>query len=157
MPRWWVRLVAVVTLVVYLTSSGVMMAYAYGPFSQRTCNCDTTSPSAEESSTQVPDSGCKHCRAKQGGEQAQPSDAPDAKNQQAPSSDEPCPCQDDHPRCPTCPVPGGCMYCNPAKVPCHFPPIALLISTELCCDCLILAPPVLLSFFPGSLFRPPRA
>jgi hypothetical protein len=159
MPRCWVRLVAVVTLVVYLTSSGMLMAYTHGLSSQCTCHCETFSPSSEDSSTNCADSGCKNCRCLSGEVQKQTQtydSSPNAQDEQVGLSNRPGPCKGDHPRCPSCPWPGGCMFCNAAKVPCLFGCNLTVTEPTPLTDFVIETPQVEAAHFYGKLFRPPR-
>lgn len=57
---------------------------------------------------------------------------------------------------PSCPCPGGCIYCSLTKVPCDPSPAVLPVFVELVFDCIVDGPPVFTSFFYNSLFRPPR-
>jgi len=68
-----------------------------------------------------------------------------------------CPESPKRPFTPKCPCPGGCAYCNVAKVPCTTP-AARFTSPASCCVWNNV--PELASFYTppstGSLIRPPR-
>jgi hypothetical protein len=150
MHRTWQRLVACLSLMAFLCANSQMAcALPHAWF----CSCRSTSPSSSvvcEAAAPGP-SCCKHCAARK---------APPIKSevvQEQASDDQPAPDQSDPPLCPTCPCPGGCAYCNLAKIPC-------LLSSELLTvlvPCLdqghaegsLLIPPAPC----GKLIRPPRA
>lgn len=172
MLRFRLRLVVLVTLVSYLLASGhaSLALCAIGAVHERPLS---TSGLTVKQSEQTPDEEqkpapcCKHCNAKKTTQQQETSE--NVQTTHEPVQEAPTPCQDsDDPRdesCPCCPkgpggnpchLPGGCAYCNVAKIPCVVEPSASLEGCvclgEACCELPILY----ISPSGGSLIRPPK-
>ena len=153
------RLVASIALLNFLFSTCLVAGHAQLPFAVRSCQCSAASVTAQSDSTEPQRSGCKHCRAKKAEPEQQPIQVVQVDSSDDTDNSNPCPCHGGGEPCPHCPAgPGGCMFCNPAKVPCHLPlygfvvsPPRLIVGYFIDSDQLFTASPC------SKLFRPPRA
>jgi hypothetical protein len=143
MPRWLSRLIAVVTLLAFLTGNSYAISHARSLFPRCPCG-ESGGPGGDVG---LP-GGCEHCHAD---ELAAPSAGlVEVGNSAAPSpgDDLPCPC---------CPCPGGCAFCSVAKVPCLSTVTVPAVITPCVDDDLDEAPPVYDAPFASQLTRPPRS
>jgi hypothetical protein len=161
MPVWWRRLVACVTLVVFLATKPVPFSHCQLPFfSGSPCSkAETRNDSNGKEVTGDP--GCKHCRANriaQPGATPAPALAPPVGiySERVDSPASSCPCQNNQPHCPICPCPDSCVICSVAKIPCYPPHNPTLPECSLAGHCVPEVLPVWSPLFSGKLFRPPR-
>ncbi|HTU20938.1 MAG TPA: hypothetical protein VMG10_22995 [Gemmataceae bacterium] len=128
MTRKWTRLIAWVALGVFLIADGRAIAHP--------CLPSSLHHNHEASCTQA---DCDSCH-----ETALHEDSPT------------CPCHDSDAPNSSCPNPGGCAYCNIAKVPLTVPSLPAPPPSDSLEQCFGEAPLVYLSPFCGRLIRPPR-
>lgn len=68
-----------------------------------------------------------------------------------------CPSRTSCPKCPACPIPGGCALCNVGKVPCLPPVVAGPTRVSVVVFVSSEAAPFYSPPFSGRLRRPPKA
>jgi len=149
MRRGWVRVFAGITLVAFMLANGPVLARPcqfFPPTAGVTCRCTDHVAQGDSASERCE---CCCCRDSQPEDNATGSER-DGVPQWTPST------QHDRPDFPACPCPGGCAYCNVAKVPCPLPAAAVSQWTECAGPSRAEAPS---PYFPpcsGTLLRPPR-
>jgi hypothetical protein len=139
MPRWLIRLIAVVTLLTFLVGNGSAISHARAFLSHSPCS----HPADPSSAT----CGCEHCLSEES-----PHSAPspvEVRNVTPPSHGDDLPGS-------SCPCPGGCAFCSVAKVPGLSPLVTPAVVTLCLDDSLDAMPCVYASPFGGTLTRPPR-
>jgi hypothetical protein len=162
MPRKWLRLVACLSLAVYLfgntpASLAISIHLQSVPplVEQEPQSSSPNGPSDDVSSC------CKHCAKLRGKVTAEPhSEGPEhgSDHSSCPSCpegpmDSSCPCC---PKGPPCPLPGGCALCSVAKVPCLAAPLLTMLPLLCAGASLTESPPLYVSPLGGDLIRPPR-
>jgi hypothetical protein len=159
MPGCVSRLIAVLTLVAFLTTNCYGLSRAQRSISA--CTCEKTHTDSETDCGDcdtATDSGCKHCQARvpQSGIAADASAKVEQTGQVFTAASSTRPCHGNDLPYPTCPCPGGCAFCSVAKVPCLLSPAPVLDTALSEGDGLDDAPPSYFPPFSGTLTRPPR-
>lgn len=159
--RW--RLVAFVNLVVYLFANTHIAMVADAALSTRNTSSETAITHAgTRKPTVTPDhspkskpSCCQKCLSKHYAEETTSHCCPHQISQEQ-HNDTPCPCCPEGPNQPWCPFPGGCAFCNVAKIPFtthNLQFMGLQPQTGTVLTESISLPAYTLV---GELFRPPR-
>lgn len=156
MSRCWLRLFAWVGLVAFVVADPHAVA-AVAPLVSPTapCRCAAGGWAAQagpSSDRPDDDQSCRYCRrcakkAEGGGK------TPGAKAGR-PSG---CPSCPGCPKGPACPLPGGCHYCNAAKVPCLLALVAWPDVSAPVTDASPEVAPFYASPSQGRLRRPPKS
>ncbi|MFO0965020.1 MAG: hypothetical protein U0793_05450 [Gemmataceae bacterium] len=153
MSRIRLRLIASLTLVAYIATSAhaSMGLCKAAPVRSEHATPPAPEPRAKNDRRKP---HCKHCEARRAAERArQAQHAKPGKPQQ--------PCDDSCPDCPKgpgkpCHYPGGCGFCNAAKVPCLVVLTPAQDTTLLIGAALVDVPAPYTSPCRGGLIRPPR-
>jgi hypothetical protein len=135
------RLIAWIALTAFLAADGTAIAHP----------CLAQSPRCAE------EESCSHCCARHRHEAAIEVDQADADaDHPTAGSHLPCPCGSHESPHPSCPCPGGCAFCNIAKVPLNASTVPSPEPIACVGACLGDGPLVYLPPFHGKLIRPPR-
>lgn len=145
MPGWWRRLIACITLATFLVANRPAGLPAAVPFLSSSASAGHTD-------------GCQCSRCAKSGAAFCSCQRP-ARTASGPQVETPQNDPDQRPGDPgpSCPCPGGCIYCNHAKAPCLLL-VNLLPLPAPCLGFSFVEPsPPQLPPFCGELMRPPRA
>jgi len=169
--RLRLRLIAMVALVTYVASCAhAMPGICAAMLTKHAAEVETASAQESPAPSFEPARVCSHCAKRQvkvsetsdvetpetSCEETLVEDGATPCHESNSSGDDSCPCCPKSPGDKPCPFPGGCVYCNAAKIPCMAaPPISFktfLFLGESCRDLAILY----ISPTSGCLIRPPK-